>query len=91
VRVALGADRGHVVRMILREGMMLTAIGLAVGVVLAGGFAQLLTSLLFGISPFDPVAFGIAAVLFLSISAAACFVPARRATHITALEALRTE
>ncbi len=91
VRVALGADRGHVVRMILREGVMLTAIGLVIGVVLAGGFAQLLTSLLFGISPFDPVAFGITAILFLSISAAACFVPARRATHITALEALRAE
>jgi putative ABC transport system permease protein len=91
VRIALGADRSHVVGMILREGMMLTTIGLAIGFVLAGGFAQLLTSLLFGISPFDAVAFGVAAVLFLSISAAACFVPARRASSITALEALRTE
>jgi predicted permease len=91
VRVALGADRGNVMRLILREGMTLTTIGLAIGVALAGAVAQLLTSLLFGISPFDPVAFGIAAVLFLSIPAAACFVPARRATRITALEALRTE
>jgi putative ABC transport system permease protein len=91
VRVALGAGRTHVVLMILREGMMLTAMGLAIGVVLAGGFAQLLTSLLFGTSPFDPVTVGIVAILFLSISAAACFVPAWRATHITALEALRTE
>lgn len=91
IRIALGARHGTVVRMILREGMSLVAIGSLIGLVLAAVLAQVITSLLFGVKPIDPVAFSFAAALFASIGLVACYVPARRASRISALEALRTE
>jgi predicted permease len=91
IRIALGARQGSVIRMVLREGMSLAIIGSAIGLALAAGFAQLLTSVLFGVKPIDPVTFTCAALLFVSISLVACYLPARRAGRITALEALRTE
>src|SRR5881397_2048340 len=91
IRVALGAQRGDVVRMVLRQGMMLAFAGMAIGLVLAAGASRLLGSLLFGVSPGDPLAFGGAAVLFCLIGLIACYVPARRATAVDAMEALRYE
>ncbi len=91
IRVALGARRADVVRMILREGMSLALIGSAIGLVMAAGAARLLASLLFGIRPLDPATFSIAAALFIAVSLVACAVPARRATGISALDALRSE
>ena len=58
IRVALGAQRGDVVRMVLRQGMMLALAGMAIGLVMAAGASRLLGSLLFGIGPTDPIAFG---------------------------------
>jgi predicted permease len=91
IRVALGAQRGDVVRMVLRQGMMLAIAGVAIGLALSAGLSRLLGSLLFGIGPTDPLAFGGSAALFCAIGLIACYVPARRATAIDAMEALRYE
>jgi predicted permease len=91
VRVALGAQRGDVVRMVLRQGMRLALAGVAIGLTLAAGASRLIGSLLFGIGPTDPLAFGGSAVLFFLIGLIACYLPARRATAIDAMEALRYE
>jgi putative ABC transport system permease protein len=91
IRIALGAQRRSVVRMVLRQGMALTLTGAAIGLALAAGAGRLLGSLLFGVSAADPITFAGSAVLFVVISLAACFVPARRATRIDAMEALRYE
>jgi putative ABC transport system permease protein len=91
IRIALGARPGSVVRMVLRQGMMLTVIGAAIGLVLAAAASRLLGSLLFGVGPTDPISFAGSAVLFVVIGLAACYAPARRATEIDAMEALRYE
>ena len=91
IRIALGADRGRVLRLILWDGMKLVVVGLAIGLLLAAGVTQALTSLLFGISPLDPVTFVAIPVLFLAVTAAATLSPARRASHIDPIAALRHE
>ena len=91
IRVALGAQRGDVVRMVLRQGMRLAAVGVAIGLVLAAAGSRLLATLLFGVPPIDPVTFIGSTLLFVAIGLAACLVPARRATRINAMEALRYE
>ena len=91
IRVALGAERADVVRMVLRRGMLLVGIGVALGTLLAAAASRVLGSLLFGLPPTDPVTFTAAAALFCLIGLAACYVPARRATEIEATQALRAE
>jgi predicted permease len=91
VRIALGAPRSNVLRMVLRQGMVLVAIGSAIGLLLAAAASRLVVRLLFGVPPLDPLTFGGAALLFAAIGLAACYVPARRATRIDAMEALRHE
>jgi predicted permease len=91
IRIALGAERGDVVGMVLRQGMTLVAIGSAIGLLLAAGVGRLLRSMLFGLPTLDPLAFGGAVVLFAAIGLLACYVPARRATRVDAMEALRYE
>jgi ABC-type antimicrobial peptide transport system permease subunit len=91
IRVALGAQRGDVVRMVLRQGMRLAAVGVAIGLVLAAAGSRLLATLLFGVPPIDPVTFIGSTLLFVAIGLAACLVPARRAIRINAMEALRYE
>jgi len=91
IRIALGARPGSVVRMVLRQGMMLTVIGAASGLVLAAAASRLMGSLLFGVGPTDPISFAGSALLFIVIGLAACYTPARRATEIDAMEALRYE
>ena len=91
IRMALGAQRATVVRMVLRQGMKLALLGVAIGLALALGASQLLGSLLFGVGAADPITFVGAAVLFCAIGLAACYAPARRATEIDAMEALRYE
>jgi predicted permease len=91
IRLALGAQRADVLGMILRQGMALVVIGSAIGLMLAAAGSRLLTRLLFGVPPLDPMTFGGATLLFVMIGLAACYVPARRATRIDAMEALRYE
>ena len=91
IRMALGAQPADVVRLVLRQGMKLVLIGVAIGVLLAAGASRLIQSLLFGVGPADPIAFLLAATLFLAIGLGACWLPARKATSIEATEALRFE
>ena len=89
IRIALGAQRADVIRLILRQGLSLIAGGAAVGLVLAAAAGRVLTAYLFGIPAVDPVTFLGVAVLFASVGLAACYAPVRRATRIHAMEALR--
>ncbi len=91
IRIAMGAQRGDVIRMILRQGMWLVALGSAAGLALAAAASRLLTRLLFGVPPLDPVSFGGAALLFVLVGLAACYMPVRRATRIDAMSVLRYE
>jgi cell division protein FtsX len=91
IRVALGAPRARVVRLVLGQGMALTMAGAMLGLVLAAGASRLLGSLLFGIGATDPITFVGTALLFTAIGLAACYVPVRRALRISANEALRYE
>jgi predicted permease len=89
VRIALGARPRDVLIMVLRQGMRLAVAGAAIGLLLAAAASRLLGSLLFGIGALDPVAFVGSAMLFAAIGVVACYVPARRAVRIDAMEALR--
>jgi len=91
VRMALGADRGQVMRMMLRSGMATIAIGLALGVVLALGLTRLMSGLLFSVKTYDPLALGGAAALLMIAAMLAIFIPARRATRVNPMAALRYE
>ncbi len=91
IRVALGADTEKVLRMVLRQGVGLTGIGVAIGIAAGALVSQVLRSLLFGISTIDPVTFAGTAVLFLAIAVAASYGPARRATRVDPMSALRAE
>jgi putative ABC transport system permease protein len=91
IRIALGAQWRDVQKLILTSGMLLVAIGLAIG--LAGAFAltRLMTTLLFEISPTDPITFGAVALCVVVAALLACYIPARRATKVDPLIALRYE
>ncbi len=91
LRVALGAGRSDVLLLIMRQGMSLAVIGLAVGLIIAFGAAQLIAKLLFGVSPIDVVTFAGVALLLAAVAALACYLPARRATKVDPLVALRYE
>jgi predicted permease len=82
IRMSLGADRGRVQRMILREGGVLLAIGLVVGVAGASVAARVIRGLLFGVAPHDPTTFIVVAVMMAAIGIAACWIPALRAARI---------
>jgi putative ABC transport system permease protein len=91
LRMALGATPGQVLGEILKQGMRLTAIGIAIGLVGAVAIASLLKSVLVGVSATDPMTLGGVALLLALVAATACYIPARRATHIDPAIALRQE
>ena len=91
IRVALGADEGRVLRLVLRQGLVLAGIGVAIGVVLAGLGSRLLESLLYGVRGLDPLTFGAACALFAVVTVVATYIPARRAARIDPVSALRAE
>ena len=91
IRMALGADRASVLGLVVRQGLVLTGIGVVLGLAAGAAGAQLLRSLLFGVSALDPIAFGGAALLFGIVSLAASYLPARRATRVDPMVALRAE
>jgi predicted permease len=90
IRMALGADTGRVIGMVVRQGVMLAAIGIAIGSVVSLLVTGMLGQLLFGVTARDPLTFVVVAVVIAVVSLAASFLPARRAAHIDPLEALRT-
>jgi predicted permease len=91
LRMALGAETGEVLKMVIGQGMAIATVGVALG--LAGGAAVsgVLSKALYGVSPIDPASFGAAAILLLSVALVANFVPAKRATRIDPIIALRYE
>lgn len=91
VRIALGATRGDILCMVLGQGMAATLVGSAVGLALAAGAARLGASMLFGVAPIDPPTFVGSALLFAAVGLVACYMPARRATRIAPVDALRHE
>ncbi|HET7537395.1 MAG TPA: ABC transporter permease [Candidatus Didemnitutus sp.] len=91
LRMALGARREQVVRLILRSGLRLVARGLLLGLGIAAGVGRLMTSLLYQVQPLDPFIYGGVAVLFALIAALACLLPALRASRIDPLVALHAE
>ena len=91
IRMALGADARDVVRLVVREGMRLTVVGVAAGLVLAGALGVGLSKVLYGLGALDPVAFVGGTVLLLATAGLACYLPARRATRVNPVEALRAE
>jgi len=91
VRMALGARRADVSRMVLRHGAIVTALGVALGLVAAIGLTRLMASLLYGVSAVDATTYVLAALLVSAVSLVASYIPARRATGIDPVEALRWE
>jgi predicted permease len=91
LRMALGASKGAIVWMVIREGALLTAAGMGLGVLGAIGIGRLISSMLFQVQPYDPLTY-VGGLLFLSlITLVACYVPASRAAGIDPLQALRVE
>ena len=91
VRVALGASHSHVLRLIVGQGLLLAGIGVVIGLALAASGMPLARSLLYNVSPFDPFTFVAVSIFLLSVAFLASFVPARRATRVDPLIALRGE
>ncbi len=92
--MALGANRGTVLTMILKQGMTLTLVGLALGLLGAyvlTKYLESLTNMLYGVEPRDPLTFGAIAALLTLVALVACYIPARRATKVDPLVALRYE
>ena len=89
IRLALGAERGAILRMILGEGAAMAVVGLLVGGLAAIPLSRLLGGLLFGVQPIDPLTIGLAATLLVAVALVAAWIPARTATSVNPITALR--
>jgi putative ABC transport system permease protein len=89
IRAALGAGRRDIVRLVVREGLIVTGCGIAIGLVAAFGLTRLIASRLYGVTPTDPFTIGVVVVLLTAVAMLACVVPARRAARVDPLTALR--
>src|SRR5262245_33134475 len=91
IRIALGAQTGDMLKMVLRQGLKLTAIGLSIGLATAFALTRYIQSLLFGVKAADPLTFAAIAMLLIAVALVACWAPARRATKVDPMVALRAE
>ena len=91
IRLSLGATRWDILRLVLGDGMKMTVAGVAIGLFAAFGLTRLMTKMLFGVSATDPATFVLISVLLMFVALLACYIPARRATKVDPLEALRIE
>jgi putative ABC transport system permease protein len=91
IRMAMGATPGNIRTLVLREGLLLTAIGVAAGFALSLAATRILRTLLFEVSPHDPLVFSLVPVVLVVVAMLACYLPARRATRVAPIEALRGE
>jgi predicted permease len=91
IRLALGAQLSDVLSLVLRHGLKLTAIGAAIGLFGAYLATRAITSVLYGVSPTDPLTFGLVSLVLVGVALVACYVPSRRATKVDPLIALRSE
>jgi predicted permease len=91
VRLALGAERQHVLQLVLRQGAKLALVGVAIGIGAALGLTRLMTHLLYGVTAHDPLTFVVVASLLMLVALLACYIPARRATLVDPMVALRYE
>jgi ABC-type antimicrobial peptide transport system permease subunit len=91
VRLAVGATAGDVLRLVLTRAAMLIVVGLCLGLLAAGGLVRLIARLLYGVAPLDSLTFGAVAVLLFAVALFASYLPARRATRIDPMMALRHE
>jgi putative ABC transport system permease protein len=91
LRMAIGAQRGHVLRLVVGGGMQLAIAGVAIGIACAVALARLVATMLYEVTPFDPVSYAATALVLLAVAAMACYVPARRAMRLDPIVALRQE
>jgi putative ABC transport system permease protein len=91
VRMALGAGRGDVLRLVFKQGLLMTGLGLALGSAAALSLTRLIKTMLYGVSPADPLTFVAVALLLAGVGLLACWIPARRATKVDPIIALRYE
>ncbi len=91
IRMALGADRHYLLRMVLRQGMVPVMLGLAGGLIAAAFAGRFISSLLFGVSPYDPLTISAIAIVVTAVALLACYIPARRAMRLDPMVALRYE
>jgi ABC-type antimicrobial peptide transport system permease subunit len=91
IRMALGASRSQVLGLVLGRGIRLVTLGVVIGIGMALGLARYLQSLLYGIRPVDPLAYAAGTLLLVAVTLGACYVPARRATRVDPMVALRYE
>jgi ABC-type antimicrobial peptide transport system permease subunit len=91
IRIALGAQKGDVLRLILRQGMTLVAAGIAFGIAASLGLTRLMATLLYGVSATDPLTFLALSIALLAVAFVACWLPARRASAVDPIVALHAE
>jgi putative ABC transport system permease protein len=91
VRMALGARKADVLKLVLRQGMTLSVIGIAIGLLSSAALTQVIKTLLFNVGATDPLTFSVIALVLISVALLACYIPARRATKVDPMVSLRYE